>query len=95
MAAFERIVITGVGMTAPNGDTLEEYRKNLLRGVSGVSIIETRFMGRVLAGVCGFDELKYQGRKERRRGTRAGAISIYCSHEAVQDRKSTRLNSSH
>ncbi|MFM9709692.1 beta-ketoacyl synthase N-terminal-like domain-containing protein, partial [Streptomyces galilaeus] len=42
-------------------------------------------MGPVLAGVCNFDELRYQKRKEVRRGTRAGSISIYCAREAIQD----------
>ncbi len=84
MSDSERIVITGVGLTAPNGDTLEAFRRNVLGGVSGISVIETRFMGRVLAGVCRFDEEKYQGRKERRRGTRAGSISIYCASEALR-----------
>lgn len=46
---------------------------------------ETRYMGPVLAGVCDFDELRYQKRKEVRRGTRAGSIAIYCANEAVQD----------
>jgi len=73
-----------VGLTAPNGDTLEEFRGNLLGGVSGITTIETRFMGRVLAGVCRFEELKYHSKKDRRRGTRAGSISIYCAHEAVR-----------
>ena len=84
MSYSERVVITGVGLTAPNGDTLEAFRRNLLGGVSGIGVIETRFMGRVLAGVCRFDEEKYQGRKERRRGTRAGSISIYCANEALR-----------
>ncbi len=79
----ERVVITGVGLTAPNGDTPDTFRRNLLNGVSGITSIETRFMGRVLAGVCRFDELKYQSKKDRRRGTRAGSISIYCAHEAI------------
>lgn len=42
-------------------------------------------MGAVLAGVCNYDELKYQKKKELRRGTRAGSIGIYCSREAVMD----------
>lgn len=84
MSDLERIVITGVGLTAPNGNSLEEFRQNLLTGVSGVSVIETRFMGKVLAGVCTYDEQTYQDRKERRRGTRAGSICIYCAHEAVR-----------
>lgn len=83
MEYTERIVITGVGLTSPIGDNLADLRRNLLAGVAGVSVIETRFMGKVLAGVCRFDELKYQQKKERRRGTRAGAISIYCAHEAL------------
>ncbi|MZG31159.1 MAG: beta-ketoacyl-[acyl-carrier-protein] synthase family protein [Nitrospinae bacterium] len=81
----ERIVITGIGLTAPNGNTLKEFRQNLLNGVSGVQNYETRYMGKVLAGVCDFDELKYQKKKERRRGTRVGSVSIYCSQEAIAD----------
>ena len=79
----EPIVITGVGLASPNGATLAEYRQALLAGRSGVTRIETRFMGEVLAGICTIDEQKYQSRKERRRGTRAGALSIYCAHEAL------------
>jgi 3-oxoacyl-[acyl-carrier-protein] synthase II len=81
----DRIVITGVGLTAPNGNNLEEFRASLLAGRSGVSRIETRYMGPVLAGVCRFDEARYQKRKDVRRGTRAGSISVYCANEAVRD----------
>ncbi len=83
MSLTERIVITGVGLTSPNGDDLATFRRNLLAGVSGVTVMETRFMGEVFAGVCNFDELKCQTKKARRRGTRAGSIAIYCSHEAL------------
>lgn len=85
MVEKERIVITGIGLTSPNGDNLADFRRNLLRGVSGVTQYETRFMGPVLAGVCHYDERKYQDRKERRRGTRAGSVSIYCAHEALRN----------
>ena len=53
-----RIVITGVGLTAPNGNTLAEFRGNLLAGVGGIEQIEIRYMGPQLAGVCHFDPLK-------------------------------------
>jgi 3-oxoacyl-[acyl-carrier-protein] synthase II len=81
----QRIVITGVGLTAPNGDNLAEFRRALLTGQSGVVPFETRYMPPVLAGVCRFDEYRYQRKKDRRRGTRAGSISIYCANEAVRD----------
>ncbi|MCG6552689.1 MAG: beta-ketoacyl-[acyl-carrier-protein] synthase family protein, partial [Candidatus Magnetominusculus sp. LBB02] len=41
----------------------------------------------VLAGVCNFDDTKYQSDKERKRGTRAASIGIYCAHEAINDSK--------
>jgi 3-oxoacyl-[acyl-carrier-protein] synthase II len=82
---LSRIVITGVGLTAPNGDTLSEFRKNLLAGVAGCEFIDVRYMDRFPAGVCHYDPLKYQKKKEVRVGTRAGSISIYCAREALAD----------
>jgi 3-oxoacyl-[acyl-carrier-protein] synthase II len=83
--ATARIVITGIGLTAPNGDTLADYRRNLLAGVGGVSRTEVHYMGEQLAGVCRYDPLKWQKKKEIRVGTRAGSISIYCAREALAD----------
>ena len=79
------MVITGVGLTSPIGDDLRTVRANLLAGRPGITTIETRFMGTVAAGVCGYDERRHQSAKERRRGTRAGSIAIYCTHEALAD----------
>src|SRR6056297_956489 len=81
----QRIVITGIGLTAPNGNTLAEYRDALLNGRSGVQPYDIRYVGNTLAGVCDYDELKYQKRREVRRGTRAGSIGIYCANEAIGD----------
>ncbi len=81
----ERIVITGVGLTSPNGDNLRDYRKSLLEGRSGVVEYDIRYFGKTLAGICNFDELKYQKRKDLRRGTRAGSVGIYCANEAIAD----------
>lgn len=81
----ERIVITGVGLTAPNGNNLAEFRKNLLEGRPAIENIDMRYMGTVHAGVCHFEATRYQKRKELRVGTRAGSIAIYCAHEAIQD----------
>lgn len=81
----QRVVITGVGLTAPNGNNLPEFRQSLLTGRSGVSAYEIRYFGATVAGICNFDELRYQRRKEVRRGTRAGGIGIYCAREAVAD----------
>ena len=80
-----RVVITGVGLTAPNGNSLREFRTSLLTGIAGIEWIDVRYMGQLPAGVCHYDPLKYQKKKELRVGTRAGSISIYCAREAVAD----------
>lgn len=81
----QRIVMTGIGLTAPNGNNLTEFRDALLKCKSGVRHAEIRYMGKQVAGLCEFDEFKYQSKKLRRRGTRAGSISIYCANEAIAD----------
>ncbi len=81
----QRIVITGVGLTAPIGNNLAEFRAALLAGQSGVTKYEIRYVGETLAGICKFDALRYQSKKDIRRGTRAGSVGIYCTNEAVKD----------
>lgn len=85
MRLRDRIVITGIGVCAPNGSSIDEYRTALLTGKSGVINLEARLLGVVPAGVCNFDEFKHQSRSGRRRGTRAGSISIFCASEAIHD----------
>ena len=80
-----RIVITGVGLTSPNGNSIQEFRSNLLNGIPNIQEIDMRYMGKVPAGVCDFETTKYQSRKELRVGTRAGSIAIYCASEALND----------
>jgi 3-oxoacyl-[acyl-carrier-protein] synthase II len=81
----DRIVITGIGLASPMGNNLQEFRHGLLSNGSGITHIEIRHMGVQAAGLCRFDETKYQPKKMRKRGTRAGAISIYCTNEAIID----------
>jgi len=56
-----------------------------LCGRSGVTRYEIRYFGPTVAGQCDYDELRYQRKKEVRRGTRAGSIGIYCAQEAIAD----------
>ncbi|HMO13540.1 MAG TPA: beta-ketoacyl-[acyl-carrier-protein] synthase family protein [Pirellulaceae bacterium] len=80
-----RIVITGIGLTAPNGNNLSEFREGLLTGRSGVSEYEIRYFGKTLAGICKFEVTRHQAKRDARRGTRAGSIGVYCANEAIID----------
>ena len=81
----QRIVITGIGLTAPNGNDLRKLREGLLSGRSGVQDYEIRYFGKTIAGICDFDVKKHQTRKDARRGTRAGSVGCYCANEAIAD----------
>lgn len=81
-----RIVITGVGLTAPGGsNTLAEFRQQVLVGRSGITTLDLRYMDPAPAGLCDFPETQYRKKKENKRGTRAGCIGVYCAGEALAD----------
>ncbi len=80
-----RIVLTGLGLTSPIGNDLPTLRQNLLAGLGGVTSMTPRYMQEWPAGICDFPINKHQSRKDARRGTRAGQISIYCGQEALAD----------
>ncbi len=82
---MDRVVITGVGLTSPLGNCLKEFRGNLLEAKSGIEHKDIRHIGKVPAGLCCFDETKYQKRKFLRRGTRVGSIGVFCANEALGD----------
>ena len=81
----QRIVITGIGLTSPNGNTVSGFRESLLNGKSGVQEYEIRYFGKTIAGICDFDVRRHQTRKDLRRGTRAGSVGCYCANEAILD----------
>ncbi|MCY2983927.1 MAG: beta-ketoacyl-[acyl-carrier-protein] synthase family protein [Planctomycetota bacterium] len=80
----QRVVITGIGLTSPNGYNLEMFRESLLEGKSGVRNYNIRYVGDTLAGVCEFETTKYQSKRDMRRGTRAGTVGIWAASEAIQ-----------
>lgn len=80
-----RIVITGVGLAAPNADNLKDFREKAIKGINETKEIELRYFGKAPAGVCTFPETKYRKKKENKRGTRAGCFGVYCTYEALND----------
>ncbi|NNK94884.1 MAG: beta-ketoacyl-[acyl-carrier-protein] synthase family protein [Desulfobacterales bacterium] len=81
----QRVVITGVGLAAPNAVNLPEFRQKVLNGESNTQEIDLRYFGKAPAGLCSIPETKYRKKKENKRGTRAGCLGVYCAHEALAD----------
>ncbi len=82
-----RIVITGIGLAAPNASNLPEFREKLINGVSEIQEIELRYFGKAPAGICTFPETLYRKKKDNKKGTRAGCLGVYCANEALKDGK--------
>ncbi len=80
-----RVVITGVGLAAPNADNLHDFRDKAIRGINETTEIELRYFGKAPAGICTFPETKYRKKKDNKRGTRAGCLGVYCTYEALND----------
>ncbi len=81
----QRVVITGIGLVAPNGSTLQEYREKLINGISETRKLSLRYFGKAPAGVCSFPETLYRKKKENKKGTRAGCLGVYCANEALKN----------
>ena len=86
---MRRVVVTGLGLVCPIGNTVEEGWKNALAGVSGIGRI-THFdpeqFGCQIAGeVKGFDASKYLPPKDARRFDRFIQLGVAAGTKALED----------
>lgn len=81
----DRIVITGVGLAAPNAVNLAEFRKNLLAGVSGITMENIKHIGPVPTGFVKADVAKYLTKQQLQDYTRVAQLGIYCAEECFAD----------
>jgi 3-oxoacyl-[acyl-carrier-protein] synthase II len=87
MGLDKRVVITGVGTIASNGNNTEEFWNSLQNGVSGVGRITafdaSEYRCQIAGEVKGFDADEYIGRKEARGMDRFCHFAVKASDEAV------------
>jgi 3-oxoacyl-[acyl-carrier-protein] synthase II len=86
---MKRAVITGIGVLAPLGHTVDELWQNLKAGASGVSVVDlfdvSRFDCRIAAQVKGFDPSAYLDKKELRRTDVVQQYIIAAAESAIKD----------
>lgn len=85
-----RVVITGVGVVSPVGNTKDEFWKNLKEGVCGIDRISKFELTEgydvtLAAEVKDFDASKYIEKREVRRLDLFSQYAIYAAKEALQD----------
>jgi 3-oxoacyl-[acyl-carrier-protein] synthase II len=86
---MERVVITGIGLVTPSGNTADETWTNVLEGRSGIAAIEafdtTDFPVRFAGEVRGFDPREHLARSKAKEMGRFAALSVVASRACLQD----------
>ncbi|MFA5146323.1 MAG: beta-ketoacyl-ACP synthase II [Candidatus Omnitrophota bacterium] len=89
MSKKRRVVVTGLGVISPIGNTLEEFWTSLLEGKSGVKRLScfdpTYFPSKVAAEVKNFDPSRYVSAKDLKRMDRFTLFAVAAAKNAVAD----------
>ena len=84
-----RVVITGMGVLAPNGNSVSEMWDSLVNGRSGITAVTafdaTGYPSRIGGQVKNFDPAAWTGAKQARRMDRFVQFAIAVSKMAVED----------
>lgn len=89
MTERRRVVVTGMGIICPIGNSVQEAWQNAANGVSGIGPIsnfdphklENRFAGEVK----NFDAEAFLGKREVRRTDRVTQLALYAAKQAMED----------
>lgn len=84
-----RIVVTGLGLVCPNGNTTEQSWSNTIAGVSGIAPITcidvSNFSAKIGGNIKDFDVEEYISKKEARRMDPFIHYGIAASVQAIED----------
>ncbi len=87
--SFPKVVVTGVGVVSPIGNTTEEFWNALIAGTSGADFISrfdtTHYDTKFACEVKNFDPLAYLNRKEAQRMDLFTQYAIASAHQAIED----------
>ena len=85
----KRVVITGMGLMSPLGETVDEYWQSLLKGKSGVGpmtlVDPAEYPCKVSGEVSNFDPGQYVNPKEAKRMARFSQLAVAAAAVAVED----------
>ncbi|KRE47142.1 beta-ketoacyl-ACP synthase II [Paenibacillus sp. Soil522] len=86
---MERVVITGMGVISPLGNEVGQFWNRMVKGESGISVIDTfdtsRHKAKIAGIVTDFDADARFGRKEARRIDRFSQFAIAAAEQALED----------
>ncbi len=87
--ALKRVVVTGIGVISPLGNSIETFWDSLSKGVSGASDITlfdaSKFKTRFACEVKDFDPLEHFDRKEARKLDRFAQLAMVAATQSMED----------
>ena len=96
---LKRVVVTGMGALTPLGNTVNDYWKGLVSGVSGADMITlfdaSKFKTRFACEIKGFEPTNFLERKEARKIDRFTQIALVASDQAVADANIPKNSTDH
>ncbi len=82
-----RVVVTGIGLVSPCGNTVEESWRNILSGKSGIDRISafdvSDYDSQIAGEVKDFDPLEFMEKKDARRADRSVQLAVAAAMEAM------------
>ncbi|MDA3614594.1 beta-ketoacyl-ACP synthase II [Polluticaenibacter yanchengensis] len=86
---MKRVVVTGLGVVSPLGNTIDTYWDNLVNGTSGAGLITRfntdKFKTKLACELKSFEPEKHLDRNEIKRSDLFTQYALYAATEAVQD----------
>ena len=86
---LHRVVVTGIGVVSPVGNTLEETWNNLVKGVCGIAPITlfdtTDYKAKVAGEVKNFEPRDYMTKQEILRSDRFTQLAVAAAAQAVEE----------
>lgn len=86
-----RVVVTGMGLVSPVGNTVNESFENLVKGVNGIAIIKsydtTDWKVKIAGEVKNLNFEDFIDKKEIRRNDRVANLALVATHEAYTQAK--------
>ena len=85
---MRRIVITGMGIVSPLGNTPELFFANMMAGKSGVRRLQSDFTDRLdvkIAAQADFDPLQYFNKNKTSMLDRVSQFALYSANQALAD----------
>lgn len=86
---LHRVVVTGIGVVSPVGNTLEEIWNNLVNGVCGIAPITlfdtTDYKAKVAGEVKNFEPRDYMTKQEILRSDRFTQLAVAAAAQAVEE----------